>query len=171
MADWQSARHLTDHFGRHGRKMGHRTIAEYDAAARAALNDGTYFEFVDPTTGEPRIGCFDRPTGHLVILNSDDEIVSFYPTAERYVRRLPYNNYDVGSIGSGEGPRTMPKKQLTAPPPALIADRLEEVARRLVAIHVAIAQRPEGGPEIQAWTQDRIEELMSYVDDTIDLSK
>ena len=65
----------------------------------------------------------------------------------------------------------MPKKQLTAPPPALIADRLEEVARRLVAIHVAIAQRPEGGPEIQAWTQDRIEELMSYVDDTIDLSK
>ena len=65
----------------------------------------------------------------------------------------------------------MPQNRLAASPHTPIADRLEEIARRLVAIHVAIAQRPEGGPEIQAWTQEQIEGLMSYVDDTIDLSK
>jgi hypothetical protein len=65
----------------------------------------------------------------------------------------------------------MPRNRLTTPPTMSIADRLEEIARRLVAIHVAIAQRPEGGPEIQAWTQNQIEDLMSYVDATIDSSK
>jgi hypothetical protein len=96
MADWQSAQHLTDHFGRHGRKMGYESAAAYDAGAQDVLNAGTYFEFQDPTTEELRIGCFDRTSGYFVILNEDDEILTFYPTTERYVRRLPYNNYDVG---------------------------------------------------------------------------
>jgi hypothetical protein len=65
----------------------------------------------------------------------------------------------------------IPQKKLAVEPPVPLADRLEEIARRLVAIHVALAQRPAGGPEIQTWTQDRIEDLMSYVDDTIDLSR
>jgi hypothetical protein len=96
MADWQSAQHLSDHFGRHGRTLGYRTAAEYDAGAQTVLESGTYFEFQDPTTDEPRTGCFERATGRFVILNENAEIVTFYPTSERYIRRLPHSNYDVG---------------------------------------------------------------------------
>jgi hypothetical protein len=48
------------------------------------------------------------------------------------------------------------------------ADALEEVARRLVAIHVALAERLDGGRELQTWTRHKIEDLMKYVDEAID---
>jgi hypothetical protein len=48
------------------------------------------------------------------------------------------------------------------------AEPLEEIARRLVAIHVALAERLDGGRDLQTWTRHQIEDLMAYVDDAID---
>src|SRR4051794_22980074 len=125
MARWQTAEHLADHFARHGRKMGYQSVVEFDAGAQATLNDGRYFEFQDPTSDEPRLGCFDRGSGRFVILNDDDAIVTFYITIERYIRRLPYNNYDVG-WDVGKGSNMTPKEKLATAPTMPIADRLEE---------------------------------------------
>ena len=50
------------------------------------------------------------------------------------------------------------------------ADTLEEIARRLVAIHYPLAEHLDGGPELQRQTRKRIEELMAYVDAAIDAS-
>jgi hypothetical protein len=45
---------------------------------------------------------------------------------------------------------------------------LEEIARRLVAIHYPLAEHLDGGAELQRQTRTRIEELMAYIDDAID---
>jgi hypothetical protein len=94
MAGWRSDQQLQDHFGEHGHEMGFLTVEAYGAAAQTTLNSGTYFEYYHEEADEERIGCFDRVTGRFVVLNLNDEIVSFFATTERYIRRLPHNNYD-----------------------------------------------------------------------------
>ena len=94
MADWLTARHLQDHFVEHGRELGCRTVDEYDASAQETLFVGTYFEYEDPITGVPRIGCYDALSARFVGLTLQDKIVTHYPCPVRHVRRLPYSNYD-----------------------------------------------------------------------------
>ena len=94
MAEWRSNEQLRDHFAEHGREMGYQSVDEYDADAQATLNTGAYFTYHHTAAGEERTGCFDIETGLLVILNMDDEIVSFFATDARYIRRLPHNNFD-----------------------------------------------------------------------------
>ena len=48
------------------------------------------------------------------------------------------------------------------------ADSLEEIARRLARIHHSLATNLDGGSELQSWTREQIESLMSYVDAVID---
>jgi hypothetical protein len=48
------------------------------------------------------------------------------------------------------------------------ADSLEEIARRLARIHVSLATNLDGGRELQSWTREQIESLMSYVDAVIE---
>ena len=52
--------------------------------------------------------------------------------------------------------------------PSTTNDTLEEIARRLVAIHYPLAEHLDGDPELQRQTRKRIEELMAYVDAAID---
>ncbi len=58
-------------------------------------------------------------------------------------------------------------------PPATSApvgsvEQLEEIAKRLVEVHIALASNLDGGREIQTWTRHQIETLMAYVDSVID---
>ncbi len=55
--EWRSARHLADHFAKHGREVGAATPEEYDVRARALLTrDDTFtFGYEDWTTGERRV--------------------------------------------------------------------------------------------------------------------
>lgn len=94
MARWRSDGLRRSHFEDHGREMGTRPIQEYDASVDATLDGGTYFTYWDHTSAEDRIGCFDWTSGRFVAMNQDDEVVSHFATTERYVRRLPYSNYD-----------------------------------------------------------------------------
>ena len=96
MARWQSEGHRQRHFYEHGSEMDAATIDEYDAATDDTLDHGTYFGYWDDNTEQDRIGCFDRRTGRFVVLNVDDEVVSCFLTSERYVRSLPFSNYDDG---------------------------------------------------------------------------
>ena len=94
MARWRSEASRQHHFADHGREMGAATVEEYDASVDDALDHGTYFTYWDDTSGEDRVGCFDRPSGRFVGLTEDDEVVTHFTTTERYVRRLPHSNYD-----------------------------------------------------------------------------
>lgn len=95
MADWRSVEQLKDHFAQHGREMGFRTADEYDASVQETLSTGVYFTYFEPAENAQRIGCFNHTTGKFVVLTDDDErIVSHFITSVRYIRRLPYNNYD-----------------------------------------------------------------------------
>ncbi len=90
MLDWQSSRHLEDHFADHGRDVGARTIEEYDASARATLaRSDIIFSYDDPTTGLRRVGCYDRETRLFTVLSDDDRwIISHFATDDGYIRRL-----------------------------------------------------------------------------------
>jgi len=94
VAEWRSSAHLEDHFIEHGRELGCRTPAEYDASAQATLLVGTYFTYYHEGAGEERTGCFDRVTGRFVVLNSEDKIVSHFLAEDWYLRGLPYSTYD-----------------------------------------------------------------------------
>jgi hypothetical protein len=76
--------------------MGCTTIEEYDDRADDTLDHGRYFRYWDDNTGLDRVGCFDVRTGLFVVTNEDGEIVSFFLADERYVRSLPYSEYDDG---------------------------------------------------------------------------
>jgi hypothetical protein len=76
--------------------MGYATVEEYDAGVDDTLAIGRYFRYWDDNAGLDRIGCFDVHTGRFVVTNEDGEIVSFFLTDERYVRGLPFSEYDEG---------------------------------------------------------------------------
>lgn len=96
MARWKTNAHLIDHCRRHGNALGYATVEEYNAAAQRTLEAGRYFEFEDDDTGETRIGCYDDGSRRLVILTTDDEIVSYFSATLRYVLDRPYSTYDEG---------------------------------------------------------------------------
>ena len=96
MATWQTEGHRQRHFDEHGAEMGCATVEEYDAGADDPLDCGRYFRYWDDNTGLDRIGCFDVRTGRFVVANEAGEVVSFFLTDERYVRGLPYSEYDDG---------------------------------------------------------------------------
>ena len=68
----------------------------YDASAQRTLAVGRSFEFEDDDTGETRIGCYDAARQLLVVLTTNDEIVSHFSATRRYVLDRPYSNYDEG---------------------------------------------------------------------------
>ena len=89
---WKSRGHLEDHFRRHRRLLGVRTVGEYDASARETMTVGTFFEY--RTGARWRVGYYDRGTGRLTILTDDQaEIVTHYRCPERYVETLDGSTY------------------------------------------------------------------------------
>lgn len=62
----------------------------------------------------------------------------------------------------------MTTNQTTSNVPVGSAEQLEEIAKRLVEVHVALASNLDGGRDMQTWTRHRIENLIAYVDSVID---
>jgi hypothetical protein len=91
MPEWQSRRHLEDHFAEHGREVGARTIDEYDASARALItrDDVLIFGFVDDETGLDRVGLYDEETRLFTVLSDDDRwMVTHFRTRQGYIDDL-----------------------------------------------------------------------------------
>jgi hypothetical protein len=77
--------------------MRYQTIEEYDASAQETLTIGTYFTYTQhfgDGSSEDRTGCFHAPSERLVVLDSDNFIVTHFLCDADYVRGLPYSNYD-----------------------------------------------------------------------------
>ena len=60
MPTWPSSSYLREHFRKHHRLLGARTVAEYDASARETIEAGTYFEYRGLESGGLRVGYY-RP--------------------------------------------------------------------------------------------------------------
>ena len=93
MFDWESRAHLEDHFTAYGPEIAASTIEEFDASARRTVAGGTIFSYEDRTTGEPRIGHYDRATGLFAALNENERIVTHCRCTEGYVLNLPRSTY------------------------------------------------------------------------------
>lgn len=75
--------------------MGIRTVSEYDASAHGTMDVGTYFEYRDPESDEPRAGFYDRMTHRFTGMSADQsELLTHFRCNERYVRdTLPGSTY------------------------------------------------------------------------------
>ena len=93
MATWKTPEHLEDHYGRHRRELGTRSIEEYDASARETIAIGVRFTYRDRGTGERRIGYFHRESSRMTALDLDDFIHFYFRTDEAYVAELPGSTY------------------------------------------------------------------------------
>jgi len=93
MAEWQTEAHLIDHYERHRRGLGVRSIAEYDASAQETLVLGVRFTYRDRITGERRIGYFHRESSRLTALTVDGLIVTHFRTDEAYVASQMQSTY------------------------------------------------------------------------------
>ena len=70
------------------------TVDDYDRSARETIARGTRFTYNAPGTGEPRVGFFDRATGHFTALTDDEAILlTHYPLSEAKIRALPNSTY------------------------------------------------------------------------------
>ncbi|MDP8923148.1 MAG: hypothetical protein M3O34_09775 [Chloroflexota bacterium] len=87
MAGWRSRSELERHFRRHHRLLGVRSVAAYDASACETIDLGTYFEYRDLETGEPRVGYYHRETRRFDGLTDDETtILTHFRCPEGYVR-------------------------------------------------------------------------------------
>jgi len=97
MAEWQSPKHLSDHFEKHGRAVGARTVEEYDASARAILarDDAIVVSYEDRSTGLRRVGVYDESDALITVLSDDDRwIVNHFRARRSYLRRLLRSTYE-----------------------------------------------------------------------------
>ena len=97
MPDWQSRRHLEDHFAKHGREVGAQTVAEYDSSARALIHrdDVITFSYQDRVTGLTRVGIYDQNASVVTILSDDDRwIINHFRTDRSYLEQLPGSTYE-----------------------------------------------------------------------------
>jgi len=70
-------------------------VLHKEGEGRAAeIDEGTFFSYRDRSTGEWRLGYYERFTDRFTPLNEDgDTIVTHFRCGERYVRGLPENDY------------------------------------------------------------------------------
>jgi hypothetical protein len=66
------------------------------------------------------------------------------------------------------GCTAMASEQRTTDPAIVHVEDLEEIARRLTAIHVSLATNLDGGRELQTWARRQIEDVLGYIDGTLD---
>jgi pyocin large subunit-like protein len=92
--EWDSPDDLQEHFEAHGALLDCQTVEAYDESARATMDEGTFFNYQDRSTGEWRLGYYDRLAERFTAVNEDgDTIVTHFRCDERYVRGLPENDY------------------------------------------------------------------------------
>jgi hypothetical protein len=164
VAQWQSQRHLSGHFGRHGAEPGCADEAAYDRSAQQTLLVGRFFEYYDDTSECWRYGCFDRAGGRFVVLNLDDEIVSTTP-AMRSTSPVCRT-----TITTRRMMMTMTSQRVITPAAESFADRLDTIARGLTSLHAGLAAllADEVTQPIRARILTRMRELLDYVNIAID---
>lgn len=87
MPTWPSTSYLREHFRKHHRLLGVRTVAEYDASARETVEFGTYFEYRDLESNELRVGYYHPETRRFTGLSDDEAIITTHLRCpESYVR-------------------------------------------------------------------------------------
>jgi len=75
---------IEEQFERHGFLLDCRTVAEYERSSKATINEGTYFTYRDRSTGEWRLGYYDRLTERFPAVNEDgDTVVTHFRCGER----------------------------------------------------------------------------------------
>lgn len=97
MPEWQSRGHLEDHFAKHGREVGARTVEEYDSSARGLIHrdDVIIFSYQDRVTGLTRVGIYDQHASVVTILRDDDRwIINHFRTDPSYLEELPWSTYE-----------------------------------------------------------------------------
>jgi hypothetical protein len=93
MAAWKTEAHLVDHYYRHRGRLRCGSIEAYDASAQETISIGVRFTYIDPGTGESRIGYFHRDTSRMTATDADGFIVCHFLTAEDYVVTLERSTY------------------------------------------------------------------------------
>ena len=92
--EWDGQEDLEEHVEGHGFLLDCRNVAEYERSSKATIDEGTYFNYRDRSTGEWRLGYYDRLTQRFRAVNGDgDTIVTHFRCGERYIRGLPENDY------------------------------------------------------------------------------
>jgi hypothetical protein len=92
--EWASQDDLEEHFDDHGALLGCRSVAEYERRSMRTIDDVTFFNYRDRSTGEWRLGYFHRLSGHFTAVNDDgDTIVTHFRCTEQYINGLPENDY------------------------------------------------------------------------------
>jgi len=92
--EWDSQEDLDEHFQDHGARLNCRTVADYEQSSKRTIDEGTFFNYRDRSTGEWRLGYYERLMEHFTAVNEDgDTIVTHFRCDERYIRGLPENDY------------------------------------------------------------------------------
>jgi len=91
-ADWKSIDDLEDHFRRHARAVGARTIEEYADLALLVIREGIFFRY--RLGSHIRFGRYHVRRRLFVALQDDGEtILTLDRRSENYVRTLRHSTY------------------------------------------------------------------------------
>jgi pyocin large subunit-like protein len=96
MPTWAIRSRLHDHFRRHGAEFPYRTVVEYEASALDTVATGERFTYSDPSSGDLRIGFYDKARNHFTSVTANGRRITthFRPRdGEQYVLTLPNSTY------------------------------------------------------------------------------
>ena len=87
MADWKTRSTLEDHFRRHGKEVGARSVDDYARLADLKIPEGTRFTY--RMTGKLRIGYYHERSKRFVVLDDEGKLLSLSRRSVNYVRTQP----------------------------------------------------------------------------------
>ena len=92
--EWSSQEDLEEHCEDHNALLNCRTLTEYEQSSKRTIDEGSSFNYRDRSTGEWRLGYYDRISERFTAVNEyGDTIVTHFRCGERYIRGLPENDY------------------------------------------------------------------------------
>ena len=91
MADWKTRTAMEDHFRRHGKEFGARSVDDYARLADLTVREGTRFAY--RMTGKLRIGYYHERSKRFVVLDDEGKILSLSRRSVNYVRTQPGSTY------------------------------------------------------------------------------
>ena len=83
---------LKDHFNKHGEELGFTSRKMYDESARLTIEKGRKFRYKDRSSGEPRIGYWDKETGLFTATSQTRKtpvILTHFKESWENLRNLP----------------------------------------------------------------------------------
>jgi hypothetical protein len=72
------------------------SVQDYEASSLATIETGSRFSFDDPSSGDARVGYYDRGSNRFTALTANERriVTHFCPRrGEQYVRDLPNSTY------------------------------------------------------------------------------